>query len=303
MPENVCQSKYWCFTINNQIDEWRDSISPQAKLSFLATEVIFCIWQIEEAPTTARQHVQGYIELAKRLRRNQLSRVFGSGVHLEKRKGTRQQAKEYCEKSETKVSGPFSFGTWVEENKVTKPDTLQDIKAALDNGASLANISDKYFRHYLRYAKAFTQYKLLKSEPRSEKTTTIVVYGPTGTGKSHWARANYPDAYWKTNNKWWDLYEDQQTVICDEFYGWIPYTVLLRITDKYPCLVETKFGHVNFTAKTIIFLSNDRISEWYKPEIMAKNAFFRRIDKFIHMPSRDTIIETSYSEATLMNLT
>ena len=38
------------------------------------------------------------------------------------------------------------------------------------------------------------------------------------------------------------LDEDQKAVaIIDEFYGWLSWTEILRLCDRYPCQVETKY--------------------------------------------------------------
>ncbi|CAG8572961.1 13249_t:CDS:2 [Ambispora gerdemannii] len=43
--------------------------------------------------------------------------------------------------------------------------------------------------------------------------------------------------YFRTR-KWFDSYDDQETVIMDDFYGYIPWSVLLNITDKFSCKVD-----------------------------------------------------------------
>lgn len=63
-------------------------------------------------------------------------------------------------------------------------------------------------------------------------------------------------------------------MIIDDFYGWIKYSTLLRLLDRYPMRVEYKGGQANFLAKTIIFTSNRHPSEWYK---MDNSALMRRI--------------------------
>lgn len=41
-------------------------------------------------------------------------------------------------------------------------------------------------------------------------------HGPTGTGKTRGVRARFPDAYLKSNTKWWDGYNGESVVILDE---------------------------------------------------------------------------------------
>ena len=45
-----------------------------------------------------------------------------------------------------------------------------------------------------------------------------VLWGPSGTGKSRWVAATWPDAFWKSpESKWWDGYSGQETVVLDDF--------------------------------------------------------------------------------------
>jgi len=62
---------------------------------------------------------------------------------------------------------------------------------------------------------------------------------------------------------YFDGYEGQEVVVIDEFYGWLPKDLLCRMCDRYPLLVDTKGGCVNFYPKTIIITSNTDPQEWY----------------------------------------
>ena len=45
-----------------------------------------------------------------------------------------------------------------------------------------------------------------------------VLWGPSGTGKSRFVAACWPDAFWKApESKWWDGYSGQETVVLDDF--------------------------------------------------------------------------------------
>ena len=52
-----------------------------------------------------------------------------------------------------------------------------------------------------------------------------VLWGPSGTGKSRFVAACWPDAFWKApESKWWDGYSGQETVVLDDFkdYAMLP---------------------------------------------------------------------------------
>ena len=60
--------------------------------------------------------------------------------------------------------------------------------------------------------------------------------GPSGTGKSRWVAATWPDAFWKSpESKWWDGYSGQETVVLDDFKDYaMPLVELQRLLDWYP---------------------------------------------------------------------
>jgi len=81
---------------------------------------------------------------------------------------------------------------------------------------------------------------------------------------------------------WFDGYEPitHDTIIFDEFTGWIPFNLFKILTDNTPYQVQYKGGFKHFRPKTIIFTSNKHPSTWYKNlSDIDKKAFFRRIDE------------------------
>lgn len=103
----------------------------------------YAIWQIEECPETHRTHVQGYLELPKTKRFTGIKALFrDQSVHLEERRGSRTQARDYCRKDESRVQGPFEHGTWI--NGPGERTDLHAVREAIFNGANQNTIDDLF---------------------------------------------------------------------------------------------------------------------------------------------------------------
>lgn len=165
-----------------------------------------------------------------------------------------------------------------------------EMKTLIDNDAKEIELAEHDFYTFIKHHKALSYYTMLRSKPRNHPTKVIVVQGPTGTGKSKYCLDTYPNAYWKQRSQWWDGYQQQDTVILDEFYGWIPFDTLLRICDRYPLLVETKGGQVQFTASTVVITTNHDPTTWYKNVYFP--ALVRRVNLWIVKPTMEETLET-----------
>lgn len=120
--------------------------------------------------------------------------------------------------------------------------------------------------------------------PVGQEKTVYVYWGRTGTGKSRraWDEATLV-AYPKDPcTKWWCGYRGQSTVVIDEFRGRIGIEHLLRWTDRYPVVVESKGGAVVLRCTSIWITSNLSPDVWY-PDIDAESlAALRRRLNIIH---------------------
>lgn len=274
------RSQYWIFTSFNELFLENHKTIMEELLS--KEEIQYSIYQIEECPLTKKRHLQGYFIFKKRKRFDSIKKLLGDNtIHLEKRKGSHEDAKQYCSKDETRIEGPFEFGN-DEDFIVHKKRKLDEIKDKIKSGFSESDIADEYFGLWCRYYKSFNTYRMLISEPRDFKTEVRVYWGKAGVGKSR--RATYeagPNVYRKPRGEWWDGYDGESNVILDDFYGWIKLDELLRICDRYQHRVPIKGGYVNFRPKLIIFTSNVEPLEWYSEDVLKgdiRDAFLRRFE-------------------------
>lgn len=133
-----------------------------------------------------------------------------------------------------------------------------------------------------------------RKRQRTEQTTIIWIYGPTGTGKSHTVNARAPDAYCKplgeADLKWWDDYRGEEDVWFDDFRGQIPYAELLTLGDKWKKTVSRRCRAPQpFLAKRIWITSALPPEGVYKRQVDKEDSIAqlqRRISEIIHLTER-----------------
>ncbi len=277
------QSRFWVFT--KQLAE-NGNVAHEDLISGTEAALLeYAVWQLERAPTTGRLHYQGYVEFTKRVRISACHKLI-TECHFETRRGTAQQARDYCMKDDSRVEGPWELGTFVpqDDRGQGKRSDLLKVKDLIDGGATDMTICDEHFTSMARNYKFFAHYRMLKSPPRNFKSQVIVLIGETGIGKSKWARDNTRGdsghGYFAFDGKWYDGYNGTDDVIFDDFTGWIEYNKLLRYLDAYSTKVECKSGVINFAPRRIVITSNIPEWEWYDYSKVrgSKLALERRLD-------------------------
>lgn len=226
----------------------------------------YLIYQMETCPKTQRDHWQGYLELFDQTSLKDVSALFeGKAPHLEQRRGTRKQAMDYCRKGVTAIEGTLTEFGKVDTKQGARGD-LAAFTADIKTGMSDAKLCEKHpgamFLHGAKVDRFRSQIKndIPPGSKRTWETKGTWLWGPSGAGKSHKARELGGDAaYWKPIGKYWDGYAGESTVILEELtVGDVPRTVMCKLVDKYPLLVNAKgIAHVPFLARHVIVTSND----------------------------------------------
>lgn len=255
----------WCFTINNPEDE------TEAGLPELPHER-YCSWQLERGETGTR-HFQGYVEFNQPVRLTQIKAAGGpwARAHLEVRRGTRHQARDYSRKEDSRLAGPWERGSWTGGGSGARNDLVGVIECAKRTLSHRA-VAEAYPEQYIRLHRGVERYiSAIDTRQREAPTELHILWGEPGTGKSRTAlaeaSAGAASVYYlprgNGGNVWWDGYEGQDCVIIDDFYGWLRWDTLLRLADRYPLRVEVKGGSTPFLSKRIYITSNKHWTGWY----------------------------------------
>nr|AOV86255.1 putative rep protein [uncultured virus] len=276
-PANTKTSRSWCFTINDA--NWDPKSVGEELCRYL-------VCQLEAAPSTGKLHYQGYCEFKNAIRMAQCKRILGNdGAHLEPRLGTRDEARDYCMKPETRVAGPFEFGNWVGGGQGKRSD-LQMISKLITEGKSSKEIFELYPTAYLRNHSGIDKaVSMTRKAPEYRDVKVHIYWGSPGSGKTHAIRTaaleaskrDGCDGYykWPANCEQPVGYNGQKHVVIEEFAGWIPASLFKDILDVYATAPKIPYCTVPWMAEEIWISSNYDPKTWYKNPV-EWNAIERR---------------------------
>lgn len=278
MVKDGIRARRYCFT------SFRGLSAVSATLAELGF-VRGAIYQEEECPTSARRHIQGYIEC---LRPVALATVRSgmAGDHVEVCRGSQAANVAYCTKPDSRVSGsePSTFGTLSGQGSRTD---LSSVCGLVEEGLCAKRIAEEHPETFVKYHKGIERLISLRENPRDFKTEVIVIWGEPGSGKTQYCVSQCDTFAFlpvpQGESQWFDgAY--QGDVIIDEFYGWLKWSLMLQLMDKYALTVPVKGGMVQWVVKRLFITSNCPPSEWYKyGRKMPVDAFKRRIDKLYRL--------------------
>lgn len=157
----MSQSKHWCFTLftnNFQNGEFRedniDGLNRILEGTFNSrTEFVnYVSWQFERGEGTENLHIQGYIEVKKSSKFTAIQAIGGPFLraHFEHRRGSRDQARDYTRKVESRVAGPFEWGEWV-PNAQGKRNDLGAVSSIIVGGGGIKRVADEYPQEFIKF--------------------------------------------------------------------------------------------------------------------------------------------------------
>lgn len=244
------RSRNWVFTWNNYTDAAEKWLEDYANALCK-----YMVYGYEIAPETGTPHLQGQLCLKDPKTLNQVAKKLGPGPHLAMTVDL-EASIVYCKKGENfqeygsppmtpKEKGEKEVGRW------------QAFREAAERGA-FQEIPEKIRFHNIKLLEHHHRRGIRNAVLVDTTTTHEWYYGVTGTGKSRKARGDFPLAYLKGCNKWWDSYEGEDVVIIEDFDK--KHDVLvhhLKIwADRYPFPAEVKGGMLRIRPLKIIVTSN-----------------------------------------------
>nr|QTE03465.1 MAG: putative replication initiation protein [Ciconia boyciana CRESS-DNA-virus sp.] len=191
---------------------------------------------------------------------------------------------DYVTKLETRLQPLPAFGDL--SNEQGYRSDLDAVYSDIVNGLSVYEVMDKYPRTFVKNHAAIGKLCAMYDKPRPYGDCHVEVYwGVTGSGKSHKAFFENPDAYRKAiPGKWYDGYRGETTVVIEEFNPnedkEMKLPELLKLLDKYPYQVEIKGTSCQMKANRFIITSNIDPATWYDGHPQ-QAALWRRITKVI----------------------
>lgn len=243
------RSRNWCFTRNN----WKDTAVEDA------LECRYIIYGKEIGDETSTPHLQGFVSF-KNPKTFSAVQTLMPGCHLERTRGTPDEAAEYCRK-DGDYTERGTCPVTQEAKGLAEKRKWENILLAAKEGRTKDIPADIQLR-YDNNIKRIRKDELMARELSDTSETHLWYVGPTGCGKSRKAREENPLAYLKMCNKWWDGYTDQQAVIIEDLdkeHNKLCHHLKLW-GDRYPFLAEMKGGAMKIRPSKIIVTSN------YRPE-------------------------------------
>lgn len=269
---------------------------------FRAIGARYLVFQ-EEVGDLGTHHLQGYVEMRQPVRFSHFREVI-PGAHWEPAKGTSDECEEYCTKEETRVGGPYRWGSRGGQGKRNDLITLREAIKEGKRGRELFD-DDSCLGPAVRYSRGVE--KLVEAYDPPVRRDAILVtfhYGPAGkypspwgspaisslrlltfffffagSGKTHCCHSD--DAYYfDGNNGFWEGYAGQSKVILDEFSGHVLTPLMFqRLCDKYPLMLNVKGGSMPCKVTEVHICSNYLPSQWWGEKTRYnQQAVYRRIN-------------------------
>lgn len=293
----MSRARNYCFTINNPTEEelptnWTDEWIETNQIRYIVGQM--------ERGESGTIHLQGYVQFKSPVGMKTAKSKVGKRAHMEMSRGSPDEARGYCMKEDTRLSGPWEKGECMKQGQRTD---LAKVKVMIENGG-LEKVFDEAPEVLLKYPRGLMMMQEIVMKRRSMRKRlelhVTVIWGESGSGKTRsvYDREGFENTYalsYTDGRVWFDGYNGQSVLLIDEFYGAIKYSYLLQLLDIYPLRLEIKGGTVWSNWTKVYFTSNSHPKDWYKG-VQDTSALLRRIHEIIKV---DKIVPSESVEDSL----
>ena len=294
--ENNTQARRWVLTVNNP----KESDEDMEKYIRNLEHIKYAMFQREKGEEKETIHFQIFLIFSICKRFSTIKNYFPT-AHIEPAKGTNVQCRDYCSKTETRVSGPYEIGNFAEERSRTD---IKGFYELIDSGASDLQIRELYpslfLKEFNKLAKLRSMRKIDLFSMQERDIEVIYIYGQSGSGKTSYVndlvrgtKCFHVSLY---DNSAFSGYSGEDVIIMDEFKGEFKLQYLNMLLDgsSFVKLRGLNFaGHACFTK--VYIMSNFYYKDLYKYEQNENEGqffgFCRRLHKVIRMVCEKPIIE------------
>lgn len=231
----------------------------------------------ETCPTTQKIHWQAYIELYNSQRFSWIKKTFNDKtVHIEKREGTREEARDYCKKENQFVE----HGKWI-KGQGHRTD-LEEIGLSLTSGeATINDIMENSPATYCQYRNGLKDLAALGTKKKTKnfrELEVVLITGPTGCGKTREAMVESEYRIQGTQLAWWQDYSQEKIICIDEYNNDVGITEMLNILDGYQLRLNVKGSHTYANWNKVYITTNLKPNQIHENAKKAhRDALFRRI--------------------------
>jgi len=282
-PKNAY--KRICFTVNLPDGKTHGDYDLDGLRTRLNPNYMIC--GRETGGEKGRPHFQGYLEFPKKKLGSAMDSAFRKtfplpiSCHYECARGTAVENDTYCSKED---KDPFRFGEHA-AGQGERTD-LAGLAQMAKEGKTDEEMLESNPGGFLVHQKGLGRIREIFKPVRTAPPKILVLWGPTGTGKSAAAyEVGYQglDSVSIRGGRFLQGYKGKEIVLFDDF-DWQGMQILdfMKLTDRYPVHFEIKGSECNFNPSTMIFTSNyDPMTEWWpKENERTREAFIRRLTEF-----------------------
>jgi len=274
-------AKRWVFTLNNPL--------PDETLDESDIQYLICGDEVGENGTP---HYQGFVVFKKQQRLSSLKKMLPR-AHWEVARGTDEQNVIYCSKE-----GKFKeFG---ELNSKKKDTTYFEALQANSVHEALDVIKEKRPRDYCLYGeqlernlkkhrnKPFVHIFTKFQQPQLELNLPVLLWGPSGTGKTHFAISHFKNPLIISHiDKLKLISPDHDGLVFDDmsFKQWPKESIIHLLDTDFERDIHVRYGTVTIPAGTKKIFTHNTDNPFYNTEIdeeqqKAIERRFRRINIF-----------------------